>query len=273
MSQPTERPVADDPAEIYDRYLVPSLIAPLVPELLARAAPRHGERVLDVACGTGAAARGVAPLVGSPGTVVGLDVNLAMLAVAGGRSAPRGAAIEWREGSAEDLPFAAGVFDLVLCQQGLQYFSDRVAAVREMRRVLAPTGRVAVAVWRGVERFPFDAALNAIIERRLGAPVLTTPYALGDPRDLRELLEEGGFREIVIDFFDFDARFPEPDRYVALFVLGAASVLPEFAAMGEAERDELVQAVRRDAAGTIAASTEGDELVMPNSAQIAVART
>ena len=89
---------------------------------------------MDVACGTGSVARHVAPLVGAEGKVVALDISPEMLAVARGLPAPAGATIEWREGNAIALTVPDDAFDLVLCQQGLQFFSDRAAAVREMRR-------------------------------------------------------------------------------------------------------------------------------------------
>lgn len=130
---------AENPAEAYERYLVPAIFLPSGEDLIRRAAPVGEERVL-VACGTGAVARQVAPLVGTGGMVVGLDLSPAMLAVARGLPVPGGAAIEWREGSAGALPFPEGSFDLVLCQQGLQFFPDRAAALRDMRRVLRPGG-------------------------------------------------------------------------------------------------------------------------------------
>ncbi|HLU68463.1 MAG TPA: methyltransferase domain-containing protein, partial [Kofleriaceae bacterium] len=115
--------------ENYQRYFVPAIGAPLAAALVDAAGPRPGERVLDVACGTGVVARLVAERVGSSGAVTGLDCNPGMLAVA--RSLPAsGARIEWREGSAEALPLSDGSFDLVTCQMGLQFFSDRALALR-----------------------------------------------------------------------------------------------------------------------------------------------
>ncbi len=121
------------PVESYQEYVVGSIFAYWTPRLLAHAQARPGEHVLDVACGTGIVARSVAPLVGAQGQVVAVDYNPAMLAMARTIPAPTGAAIEWREGDAADLPDCC--FDLVTCQQGLQFFPDRAAAVREMRRV------------------------------------------------------------------------------------------------------------------------------------------
>ena len=79
--------------------------------------------------------------------------------------APEGAAITWREGNATALPFPNGAFDVACCQQGLQFLPDRPAALREMFRVLGPTGRLALAVWRGLEHQPFYAALTEALER------------------------------------------------------------------------------------------------------------
>ena len=114
-------------AELYERHLVPAISSLWAADLVERAAPQAGERVLDVACGTGIVARLAAERMGL-GHVVGLDLNAAMLAVA--RSLPYGPgpAIEWHEGSVLDMPFPDDLFDLCLCQLGLQFFPDRVAA-------------------------------------------------------------------------------------------------------------------------------------------------
>jgi ubiquinone/menaquinone biosynthesis C-methylase UbiE len=115
----------------------------------SRAASR-GEDVLDVACGTGVVARLAARKV-TPGHVTGLDLNSGMLAVA--RSVPNeGELVSWKEASALDLPFSSGHFDAVLCQLGLQFFPDQPKALREMRRVVRDSGRVALSVYSPIER-------------------------------------------------------------------------------------------------------------------------
>src|SRR5262249_44016318 len=114
--------------------------------------PRPGERILDVACGTGIVARIAAARVGPAGAVGGVDLNPGMLSVArsvmltDSRSA---APIQWHEASADKLPLPAESFDIVYCQLGLQFFADRAAALREMRRVLGPEERLALMAWRG----------------------------------------------------------------------------------------------------------------------------
>src|SRR5687767_5758686 len=129
--------------ENYQRYFVPVLGGPFAEDLINEAALRPGERVLDIACGTGVVARLAAERVVPNGTVAALDLNPALLSVA--RSVPStGAAIHWYETSAESIPLPDDAFDVVLCQLGLQFVADKGAALREMRRVLAPGGRVLV---------------------------------------------------------------------------------------------------------------------------------
>jgi ubiquinone/menaquinone biosynthesis C-methylase UbiE len=184
-------------AEIYDRHMVPAIFASWVPALLDLAALKPGERVLDVACGTGAVARQAVSQVGSRGHVVGLDLNVDMLARA--RASEPG--VEWREGNAIALPFAAEVFDVVVCQQGSQFFPDSGRALREAHRVLVPGGRFAVAVWCAIESSPGHHALTQALARHVdieAATLLAGAFRLGDPQALQAMLDASGFREVRI---------------------------------------------------------------------------
>src|SRR5262249_5625385 len=140
MSQQGQWQVAGSAPEVYERELVPAVFAPWAPMVVALAHPRPGERVIDVACGTGIVARIAAVQVGSGGAVTGIDLNPGMLNVArslkttGEAAAP----IQWQEASADKLAFPNSSFDIAYCQLGLQFFADRPAALREMRRVLVP---------------------------------------------------------------------------------------------------------------------------------------
>lgn len=161
--------LVEDSAEAYERYLVPIFFEPWAERLLAQAGVRSGERVLDVACGTGSVARRAAERAGPSGKVVGLDLNAGMLAVARRVSAAARPAIEWRQGDAAGLPFPEGSFDVVTCQQALQFFPDRPKALREMRRVLAPGGRAALAVLRGLRHSPAYAPRADALEKHVAA--------------------------------------------------------------------------------------------------------
>ncbi len=129
------------PAECYERFLGPGIFGPLARILVGYVSPRAGERVLDLASGSGLVARHVAPIVDATGRVVAVDINPAMLAVARQQVAPEGAVIEWVEGDAVTIDLADQRFDIVICQQGLQFFSDRAAALDRARRLLAAGSR------------------------------------------------------------------------------------------------------------------------------------
>src|SRR5262245_55965205 len=105
-----------NPAEGYERFMVPPLFRPWARRLAEAAAPRPGERILDVACGTGIVAREVAARLGTSATIVAVDASPAMLAVAREAADREGVAIEWHDGQAEALPFGSASFDLVFCQ-------------------------------------------------------------------------------------------------------------------------------------------------------------
>ena len=185
--------------EIYADYLVSAIFGPWVPVVLDSAEIEVGQSVLDVACGTGVIANGASERVGATGFVTGLDNNPAMIAVASARS---GNKVQWRTADAQDLPFPDRSFDRVICQLGLQYFPDRTAAVREMRRVLRPGGRVVVMVWRDVSHSPGFAALVSALETNIGpeaAAVMRAPFAFGDnPQPIASLLRDAGFANVTV---------------------------------------------------------------------------
>ncbi|GLQ57297.1 class I SAM-dependent methyltransferase [Devosia nitrariae] len=179
------------PAEVYDAQFVPALFAHWGPVVAAEAGVREGDRVLDVACGTGALALAVAKIVGPAGSVVGLDANPQMLAVA--RRKP--AEIEWLEGRAEALPLPDKSFDAVVSQFGFMFFEDKPEALREMMRVLRPGGRLAVAVCDAVEHSPGYSAFALLLDRLFGQQVgdaFRAPFSLGDAERLRAICREAG---------------------------------------------------------------------------------
>src|SRR5918996_2532863 len=116
MGEQSGYQVTADAAQMRERYSVRYFIGPWAPGLIAVAALQPGERVLDVACGTGVVTRLVAPAVGPTGQVTGLDINAAMLAVARSLPPPSGASITWVEGNAVAMDFPDASFDVILCQ-------------------------------------------------------------------------------------------------------------------------------------------------------------
>jgi ubiquinone/menaquinone biosynthesis C-methylase UbiE len=209
--------LAGKSAEAYERYLVPALFTASAERLLDLAGVKEGDRVLDVACGTGIVARRAVPRAGAAGKVVGLDLNGDMLEVARTASAGTRPAIEWRQGNAAELPFPDGVFDIVLCQQALQFFTDRPKAFREMHRVLAPQGRLALSVCRPIEYSPAYPPLAAALERHVGAEagaMMRSPFLSWGREQLRTALREAGFQDVRVRISVAEVRYPSPEELV-----------------------------------------------------------
>lgn len=270
------QPVRVNPAEMYEEFFGPALFGPWAAVLVDQAAPRPGERVLDLACGTGIVARQVAPRVGAGGRLVGVDRNPDMLAVARRRPTAGGPDVEWVEGDAGELDLPDRAFDLVLCQQGLQFFPDRTAAVRHVRRVLDDGGRIALNVWRGIEHHPLLEASTAAVAGHLGVPAaeLDTPFSFGSAESLRRLLTEAGFREVAVTTRTMDAHFPSATTFLAMTTVAAAAVLPAYARVVDdpAAVADLVAVSSEATSHLLERYRDGQGLTFPWSAHVALAR-
>jgi SAM-dependent methyltransferase len=252
-----------DPASIYEEWSVPAVFAPLARQVLEQIIIVPGARALDVACGSGIVARTIARRIGPAGRVVGLDLNPAMLEVARRKSEMEGLTIEWRQGSAQALPFENGSFDLVLCQHGLQLFSDRLGAVSEMYRVLSPGGQAAVVTWRGLDQNPFFALIERAVRHRCDAPAMGSLFSLGDPAAIGSLLLEAGFANVSIAPVEIETDYGQPDHFVELQINASAAVIPSLQALPDSERAALIAAIRDDLAEPVRDATADGHLRVP----------
>lgn len=205
------RTVEISAAEVYESVLVRAVFEEWAPKMLAAGRVKEGDRVLDLACGTGVVARRAIKVVGPEGSVVGLDLTEAMLAVAE-RIEPQ---VEWRLGDAMDLPFDDGSFDVVVCQAGLMFFPDRVDALAEMRRVLRPGGRLALQVWAAAAA---QDAFADVVERHGGRGIADryrAPWSLPDPTELFAFVTAAGFADVAVQIEPGTNRFESIDDFLS----------------------------------------------------------
>jgi SAM-dependent methyltransferase len=210
-----------------------------------------------------------------PGQVTGLDLNAGMLAVA--RSLPNeGAPISWTEGSALDMKFPSGRFDVVLCQQGLQFFPDQQAALREMRRVLQGGGRAALSVYSPIEQTPGANAFVQALDQVLGpdaSRIKRGEHSFANPGQLESLLRDAGFAGVVVSTVKQTIVFPSVLDYVR-FQLVATPMTVLLKEKTEPERQAVILSVAsKTATLSTLAMCEGGKFTFPQEAYVAIART
>ncbi len=194
-------------AKAYEALHVPALFQEWVGPVLDAARVEPGQTVLDVACGTGVLARAAGQRVGPSGSVIGIDPDAGMLAVA----EEIDPSVDWREGVAESLPLPDAVVDAVLSQFGMMFFRDRARAAQEMFRVLRAGGRIVVAVWDALENQPAYSIEVGVLDELAGreaGDALRAPFSLGNAEQVRVELEGAGFEGVLIDTRIGTGRFP-----------------------------------------------------------------
>ena len=260
--------LSDEAAERYERCPARYILGPWAPLLVNAARPTAGERVLDVACGTGVVARIAAERVGPSGRVIGVDLNPGMIRVARSLPAPIGAPIEWLERSALDLRLEDASFDVVLCQQGLQFFPDKALALREMRRVLDHGGRLALSVWKGVGAY--HHAVGDALARFISAESAVRFCAsrqVPTEEDLQRLATQAGFADVEVRLHEINIYLPRLDEFT-LNHLAGTPVADGLAGATPEAREKLAASVMKQ----LQRYADGDGVTYPEEARMLTAR-
>ncbi len=255
-------------AELYERYPARYILGPWAPLLVDAARLAAGERVLDVACGTGVVARVAAQRVGPTGYVIGVDLNPGMIAVARSLPAPIGAPIEWLERSALDLRFGDTRFDAVLCQQGLQFFPDKAVALQQMRRVLDHGGRLALSVWNSAGLY--NSAVSEVLARFIGNEIAVRFNASRQApakEALHRLAIDAGFSDVEVRVSRINVHLPRLDQFT-LDHLAATPVAPVIAAADFEVRQQIGASVMQQ----LQRFTDGDGVTYPEETHVLTAR-
>jgi ubiquinone/menaquinone biosynthesis C-methylase UbiE len=256
----------------YQRFYVPAMFEPFAATLVEQAGVEPGSRVLDVACGTGAASRAAARRAGADGSVIGVDLGEPTVAVARSFAPEEGAApIAFQQGDATALPVEDASFDVAICQQGLQFIPDRVAALREMRRALEPGGRLAIATWADVRRTPFETLIE-MVERYVGAEssqVMNSPHAL-PAAELERAISEAGFEDVEVRVEEQECTWDCAPGEFARRAIACGPLAPAFAALAEDVQRKVAEETGERLAAHV--SPEG-KVRMPMVSNVVLART
>jgi ubiquinone/menaquinone biosynthesis C-methylase UbiE len=230
--------VSGNAPENYERF-ASAFMMPWAQHLVEQTRLTGDEHVLDLACGTGFVARTAADVVGMD-HVVGLDVNPMMLAVA---EAVTG--IDVRERPADNTGLDDGSVDVVLCQQGLQYFPSPAAVVGEVRRCLREGGRALFSVWAPFAENPFIAAQIDALEEHLSPEAVagfrsTNIDALGGEAGVESLLRDAGLVDVELRKHCLDIDLPPMDQFFP-DLISATPWAPTYAGLSDSERRAVIE--------------------------------
>ena len=232
MSSNSKWQLSGNAAELYEQYLVPTIFVPWAQHLLGRIVPQAGDNVLDVACGTGIVARMAKARVGASGKVAGVDLNAGMLGVA--KAIVGDGSIDWIEADVGAIPLDDQTFDVAYCQQGLQFFPDKVGALKEIARLLRPGGSCMAVVAQSLEQNPLMRSQVAALTRHINADAaagIRAVCGLSDGQEIASLFEGAGFKNVAWERVDLTLTYKDGRAFVRNGIMSTpvAGIVSEWA--------------------------------------------
>jgi SAM-dependent methyltransferase len=231
--------------EMYDRYLGPLLFEPYASDIAERVARLRPRRVLEVAAGTGLVSRQLIDKLPPTTALTVSDLNAPMLDYARQKIGSIAHRVEWRQADAQQLPFPDETFDAVVCQFGVMFLPDRAKGLREFLRVLEKGGSLIFSVWDSFEGNPVQSIAHSEIGKFFEADppdFYRIPCGMGDSAEVRGLVEESGFKEIVIDTVALTGT-SESAQSAATGLVRGNPVINAIRERGTADIDEIIRAV------------------------------
>lgn len=223
MADQKQNPEIDtSAAEAFEKFLVPTIFGPWSEMMVEHAGTREGHQLLDIGCGSGAAARYAAKVVGGSGLVSAIDLNAGMIKHA--RTLDPGKLIKWHQGDLTDMPYEDEQFDIIAGNQVLQFLPDKEKGLNEIKRVMAKSGRLALTVYCSPQLNPAHAAVgNALKARGIDSTGVAHPFSYGDPMALGDLLQEIGFRDVSVVQKQMNSYFQSAENFVECLAAGGPS--------------------------------------------------
>jgi ubiquinone/menaquinone biosynthesis C-methylase UbiE len=224
-------------------------LEPFRTELIARLAPRPGERILDLGTGPGEPAITIAREVGAGGQVTGVDLSENMVSIAERVAAARGLSnVSFRTMDCSDLKLPDGSYDAAVSSFGFQIFTDPEGAAREAHRVIRRGGRIAVSVWSTGDRVPWiHAIIGPMLEHAEPDETgyIPTPYEIGGPGEMVAFLERSGFRDALEERHQYSLEFADEDAYFEA-ILKATPIGHSLSEETESVQKEVLQKTREN---------------------------
>ncbi len=209
-------------AEAFEKFLVPTIFGPWSELMVDHAGTKEGDRLLDVGCGSGAAARYAAQIVGKQGSVSAIDFNAGMIAYA--KSKDANAEIDWHQGDVTDMPYEDNTFDVIVGNQLLQFLPEKEDGLAEMKRVLSQDGHLTLNVYCASHRNPAHAAVGKALENRnIDAKGVLHPFSYNDPVVLGDLLQKIGFHDVSVVRKQMDSYFSSAENFIDCLAVGGPS--------------------------------------------------
>jgi SAM-dependent methyltransferase len=226
--------------------------------MIDRLGPQPGQRLLELAAGLGDTGFLAAELIRPGGTLISSDGTDAMLELARERARHMGIEnVEFKRLELEWIDLPAASVDGVLCRWGVMLCVDPAAALREMRRVLRPGGRLAAAIWDIAERNPWatipNRAMVTLGHASAPEPGAPGPFALAEPGRFQELLEEAGFVEVAIEAIDLERSYSGPDEFLEETLDLSRAFAERFEGLSRSAQDDVARLIASLAEPLIAA--------------------
>ena len=250
------------------------VLQPVLDLLIDRAAPKAGERIVDVGCGSGASTNGFATKVGPSGHVFGVDVSGPMLERAR-QSTPKDAPVTYALADATVYPFDPASFDLLASRFGVMFFADPVVSFANLHKALKPSGRLAFASWQEPRENPFFMApLQAVYKHVPKLPQLGPedpgPFSFASEARVKRILGEAGFSDVAMEPCRVELDVAT-GRGIDAAIQGALEIGPASRAL-EGHPDEVRSAAIASMREALAPFVKGDSVPLPGAIWIVTAR-
>lgn len=246
-------------------------LEPFRSDLVARLAPRAGERILDMGTGPGEPAITIARRVGATGHVIGIDLSENMVSIAQRVAGARGVNnVDFRTMDCGELNFPDETYDAAVSSFGFQIFTDPEKAAAEARRVLRPGGRIAVSVWSTGDKVPWiHAIIGPMLEHAEPDETgyIPTPYETGGPGEMVAFLESAGFQDATEDRRQYSLKFDDAEAYFQAIL----KATPIGHSLSE-ESEDIQQEVLRKTRANLAQWKTPEGLSIPGEGVIVFAR-